>query len=82
MEKVNVNGATTISDAEVSDIFDYHPWSEEKIEAGKRVRTARGHAFKVIIENVPPGPDRTVALRKLREARMDANSGLTHGGRY
>ena len=39
-------------------------------------------AVKVMVACVPAGPDRTVAIRKLREARMDANSAITHGGRY
>ena len=44
--------------------------------------TPSAHAVKIIVELVPPGPDRTVAIRKIREARMDANSALTFGGKY
>ena len=80
--KINVNFATSISDEEVSDIFDYHPWDDDKIEAGKKIREALGYAYKVIVENAPCGPDRTTALRKVREARMDANSAITHDGKY
>jgi len=78
----NVNSATTISDEEVADAFDYHPWTASQTAKGKTVREALGAAFKAVIENVPPGPDRTVALRKIREARMDANSAITHDGKY
>jgi hypothetical protein len=35
----------------------------------------------VIIETVPPSPDRSVAIRKLREARMDCNSAITFDGK-
>ena len=63
----------------LDEMFDYRPWSEQQIDAGLMVRQALRAAAAVIISNVPPCPDRTVALRKLREARMDANSAITHG---
>lgn len=79
------NRATEVTD-EVQDILDdqytYHPWTKEQVAAGEQVRTAIKNAAAEIIANVPPGPDRTVALRKLREARMDANSAITHWGKY
>lgn len=68
--------------AAIEDAFEYHPWTPEMIERGKNVRSALVQAVIAIINNVPPGPDRTVAIRKIREARMDANSAITHGGRY
>jgi hypothetical protein len=79
---MNINQAITIRDDEVKDVFDYHKWTDEQIAQGEKVREALGAAFKAIIENVPPSPDRTVALRKIREARMDANSAITHNGVY
>lgn len=78
----DINRGTDISDEEVADVFDYHTWNDEQIAAGKEVRKALGEAFQVVIRKVPPSPDRTVALRKIREARMDANSAITHGGKY
>jgi hypothetical protein len=69
-------------DAAIEDAFEYHPWDGKKAEAGTQVRRALVNAVKVIVANVPPGPDRTVAIRKLREARMDCNSAITHNGRY
>jgi hypothetical protein len=62
-------------------MFDYQPWNEEQIATGKLVREALAAAAKVIVARVPPGPDRSVALRKLRECRMDANSAITFNGR-
>jgi hypothetical protein len=78
----NVNTATSIDPDQLDDIFEYHKWDEAKIEKGKRVRKVLAEAFAQIIENVPPCPDRSVALRKIREARMDCNSAITHEGKY
>lgn len=66
----------------IEDAFNYHPWDTAKVEKGALVRAALAKAVEVIIANVPPGPDRTVAIRKIREARMDCNSAITHGGKY
>jgi hypothetical protein len=77
--------ATSMS-AEVSqsidDAFTYQPWDEKQELAGTRVREALAAAVKVIVECVPPSADRSTAIRKVREARMDANSAITHGGKY
>jgi len=64
------------------DAFDYHPWSEAQKDQGKRVKDALVTAVGAIIANVPPCPDRSAAIRKLREAQMDANSSITHSGKY
>lgn len=66
----------------IDDAFEYHPWTPEQCVQGRSVREALATAVKVIVANVPAGPDRTVAIRKCREARMDANSAITHGGKY
>jgi hypothetical protein len=82
---IDLNRATEASEEvkeTLANQFEYHPWDSEKIAKGKRVREALENASLVIIENVPPSPDRSVALRKLREARMDANSAITHDGKY
>jgi hypothetical protein len=70
------------AEKQIEDVFTYHAWTPEQITQGNAVRWALQKAFLVILQNVPPSPDRTVALRKLREARMDANSAITHNGRY
>lgn len=68
--------------AAVDDAFEYHKWTPEQVEAGVNIRRTLAEAVKAIIAGAPPGPDRTVAIRKCREARMDANSAITHGGKY
>lgn len=66
----------------IHDAFQYHPWNDEQVKRGTAVRAALEHAVCEIVDLVPPGPDRSAAIRKIREARMDANSAITHGGRY
>lgn len=66
----------------VKDMFTYHPWDEEKIQKGKVVREILEKAYLSILEVVPDCEDRSTALRKLREARMDCNSAITHNGKY
>lgn len=69
-------------EAEVKDLFEYHQWTDKMQEKGTAVREALVNAVLVIIKSVPPSPDRDVAIRKIREARMDCNSAITHNGRY
>lgn len=66
----------------IDDAFQYHPWTAAQIEAGQNVRAILAEAVKIIVRDVPACPDRTTAIRKLREARMDCNSAITHGGKY
>lgn len=66
----------------IEDMFEYHAWDEEQKAHGKAVREALIEAVKVIVKHVPPGPDRSAAIRKIRECRMDCNSALTHRGAY
>jgi hypothetical protein len=69
-------------DKTIEDMFTYQSWGMDKIQKGNVVRDALASAVRKIIEVVPPGPDRTVAIRKIREARMDCNSAITFDGRY
>lgn len=69
-------------EAAIDDAFEYHQWDEDDIVRGRMIRSILSDAVKLIIKLVPPGPDRTVAIRKIREARMDANSAITHHGKY
>jgi len=66
----------------IDDAFEYHFWTDEQIHSGHKIRKALSDAVKAIVANAPPSPDRNAAIRKCREARMDANSAITHGGKY
>ena len=67
---------------EIEAAFNYQPWNDVKIAAGAKVRAALAEAVKVIVANVPSSPDRSSAIRLIRQARMEANSAITHEGRY
>jgi len=73
---------TPEAEKEIDDAFEYHEWNAEQKAAGTRIRQALADAVKAIIAGAPPCPDRSAAIRKLREARMDANSAITHNGKY
>lgn len=66
---------------DIDATFDYQPWDTEQEAAGKLVREALAQAFKVIVQHVPAGPDRTTALRELRACRLWCNSAITFRGR-
>jgi hypothetical protein len=70
-----------VSDA-IDAMFTYQPWDESQQRQGSLVRTFLANAVKAIIDTVPPCHDRSAAIRKLREARMDCNSAITTRGQY
>ena len=82
MDFTRAAGLTPEVSAAVDDAFEYHKWTDRQVEMGREVRATLAEAVKVIIANVPPSPDRTTAIRKIREARMDCNSAITHAGKY
>jgi hypothetical protein len=63
-------------------MFTYHNWTPDQEIRGQRIREVLEGACRVIIANVPACPDRSVAIRKLRECRSDCNSAITHEGKY
>lgn len=60
----------------------YQPWDAGQSKAGEAVREALTFAARAILLNVPAGAYRSVAIRKLLEARMDANAGISFRGRF
>ncbi|HEY1495303.1 MAG TPA: hypothetical protein VGF49_12215 [Candidatus Solibacter sp.] len=82
MDFTRASSLTPEVDAAVDDAFEYHKWTAEQVAAGAAIRSTLAAAVKAIIAGAPPSPDRSAAIRKCREARMDANSAITHGGKY
>ena len=66
----------------IGDIFKDHPWNSAQDTQGALLRGDHERLMETIIEIVPPCPDRSCAMHKLREARTDCNSAITHGGKY
>lgn len=79
---VSATEVTPEIEEQIKDLFEYHTLDEDQIRRGSNVRMSLTAAVRMIIENVPPSADRSTAIRKLREARMDCLSAITHRGRY
>lgn len=61
--------------------FTYHPPTDEDIPKYLELREA-GLAFaRTIAEMCPSGPDKTAAIRKVREAVMTANAAIACCGK-
>lgn len=63
--------------ADLNNFFEYHPPSNDsEIERYRRIRAA-GKAFaEMILAETPGCADQTVAIRRVREAVMIANSAI------
>lgn len=68
-----------LSDEERADLdnwFVYHPPSPEQVPTFEAIRDAGYQMAETIMQQVPPSPDRTVAIRHIRDAVMNANASL------
>ena len=66
----------------IDDAMRYQPWNLSQVEAGNLVREILTLAAKTILRNVPDGAFRSVALRNILEARMNANVAISFCGRF
>ena len=66
----------------VDDVMRYQPWDRFQAEQGDQVREALTLAAKTILRNCPPGRFRSVALRQIIDARMNANAAISFNGRF
>ena len=82
MEFTRATELTPEVEAAIDAAFQYQPWTPAQVAAGENIRKALADAVKAIVAGAPPSADRSAAIRKCREARMDANSAITHGGKY
>lgn len=66
-------------DHKVADhLFTYHAPRPDQLPRYHAIREAGKAMAHVIIDNAPSGPDRSVALRGIREAVMNANSAIAN----
>lgn len=68
--------------AAVDDMMTFHKWTDEQLAVGAPVRKKAKELITAIITGVPPGPDRSDAIRSVRNALYAANGAITHKGRY
>ncbi len=73
---------TPLVDEAIQDIFGYHSLTGAQTEACIAVRESLSKAYRVVIAAVPPSLDRDSALRKIREAKTDAVTAISTGGKY
>lgn len=63
------------SEAQLDDWFGYHPPSSPEIaRAHETVRAECRRLAQVLSDLLPECPDKTVALRKVREVMFEANA--------
>ena len=75
-------GPEQLSLANIEAAMTYQPWGPLETEAGEIVRESLTLAAKVILRHVPAGAFRSVALRAIIDARMNANAGISFRGRF
>lgn len=61
--------------------FTYHPPTPEDVDRYKVVRDSALAFARVVNESCPNGPDKTAAIRKIREAVMTANASIACCGK-
>ena len=67
-------------DYALNELFSYHPPFGDANLRYENIRSAAKQFAKAVLINVPPGADRTAAIRKIREAVMTANAGVALNG--
>lgn len=67
---------------QLESLFTYHSPTEDQIAKYADLRSAALDFARVIHENVPESPDRSAAIRLVREAVMTANAGIATGGGF
>lgn len=70
--------ARQLSDADIAigELFTFHaPDADQKMRYDA-IRSSARELAHLIFDYVPAGPDRTAAIRKVREAVMTANAGI------
>jgi hypothetical protein len=64
----------------LDQLFTYHAPDERQKDALKNIRDKAKELAYIIHERCPSGPDRTAAIRLLREAVMTANAAVVLNG--
>jgi hypothetical protein len=70
------------TEEEIRDIFSYHPLTPEQCETCEKINEAFIQLALTICPLLPDGPGKTVAVRKLADARMSANAAVALDGKF
>jgi hypothetical protein len=65
---------------ELEKLFTYHPPTADQPEKYLALRASALSFARTVEQCCPAGPDRTDAVRKIREAVMTANASIATGG--
>ena len=64
----------------LAELFSYHPPTPNTLPKFAAINQAAKNFAEVILQNCPPGADRTVVINCIRNARMFANAAITLDG--
>ncbi len=71
-----------MTDEQLKDIFSYHAPTAEQRATYDQINAAFLGCAQLLNAALPEGPGKTVAIRKLSEARMQANHCASLEGRF
>lgn len=69
-----------VSKQDLDNWFKYHAPRPEQQKKYEAIREAGKELAATILENTPPGPDQSAAIRQIREAVMTANQSIACDG--
>jgi hypothetical protein len=75
-EKVSAKSAVGVSEDKIKNWFTYHAPTEADVQNYLKIRTSAMELAMVINDVCPGGPDKTAAIRKIREAVMTADAAI------
>lgn len=71
-----MSSSSPSNEQKIEELFSHHMLSFDQTERMQKVREATKALAHVIIENCPASPDRSAAIRLLRETSMTANASI------
>ena len=71
-----------MTEDQLKDVFSYHAPTEKQREVYEKINAAFLDCARVVNAVTPEGPGKTVAIRKLSDARMQANASVALEGRF
>jgi hypothetical protein len=64
----------------LAELFSYHPPTRETLPKFQAINQAAKNFAEIVLQNCPPGSDRSGALQCIRTARMVANAAIALNG--